>query len=43
MVGKDSSSDAPKDEVGLNAFKPENPVVWGCNDGAEVAVVDPVG
>lgn len=27
--GKDSSSDAPNDDDGLNGFKPANPVIWG--------------
>jgi len=48
--GKDSNNEAPKEEVGLNAFMPVNPVVCGFNvgesdtDGApEDMLVAPVG
>lgn len=40
MGGKESNSDAPKLDVGLNAFIPGKPVVWGCNVlGDEVPLV----
>lgn len=49
--GRDSSSAAPKEEDGLNALSPANPVFCGCNglaedtemDGAEDVAVAPVG
>lgn len=46
--GRDSRREAPNDDVGLKAFIPPKPVVCGCrgdrlNDGADVAVVEPVG
>lgn len=31
MGGNESNKDAPKFDVGLNAFIPGKPVVWGCN------------
>ena len=45
MGGRVSSSEAPKEEVGLNAFKPEKPVIWGCRVGElkDDAFVEPVG
>lgn len=33
IVGNDSSSAAPNDDVGLNGFKPENPVRWDLTGG----------
>lgn len=35
-TGRDSTSDAPKDDVGLNCFKPANPVIWGCIADTEI-------
>ena len=35
-TGRDSTSDAPKDDVGLNCFKPANPVTWGCIGDTEI-------
>lgn len=35
--GKDSRSAAPKDEEGLKALRPENPVICGFN-GAETDI-----
>ena len=42
--GRDSSSEAPNDDVGLNALIPLNPVVCGFNGGENVidGVVAPV-
>ena len=46
--GKDSSNEAPNEDVGLKAFKPVKPVVCGCSgdveeENADVAAVLPVG
>lgn len=47
--GKDSNSDAPKDDVGLNGLSPPNPVICGLSvgdndtDGVPEAVVVLVG
>jgi hypothetical protein len=35
-TGRESTSDAPKDDVGLNCFKPANPVTWGCIGDTEI-------
>ena len=47
--GKDSNSDAPKEDEGLNGFSPLNPVVCGLSagekdiDGGFDVIVAPVG
>lgn len=43
MGGKDSRSEAPKDEEGLKALSPLNPVIWGLSAGdSEMEGVPPL-